>query len=98
MRFDRQRAHLYDAGMRAIILLLAIAVSGCLATPVSSSPTNNQDIDVQQLFTHEGCTVYRFRDGGYHYYVRCAQGVAQTMSPQSCGKNCVRDEAISTTP
>jgi hypothetical protein len=67
-----------------------------LAAPIASYPTDNEGIDVHQLFTHDGCTVYRFRDGGYHYYVTCARGPAQTISPVSCGKNCVRDEEIFT--
>jgi hypothetical protein len=84
--------------VRTLILLFAIVSTACVSAPVSSSPTNNQAIDVEQLFTHEGCTVYRFRDGPYHYYVRCDNGTAQTISPQSCGKNCVRDEIVPTQP
>ena len=38
---------------------------------------------VETLFTHEGCTVYRFDDGRTVYYTNC-QGSTQS----SCGKNC----------
>ena len=40
-----------------------------------TAPTDNSAIAVEQLFTHDGCSVYRFRDAGYpRYYVRCANG------------------------
>jgi hypothetical protein len=49
------------------------------------------------MFTHEGCTVYRFFDQRYHYYVRC-QGAesARTLSSASCGKNCSYEDEIPT--
>lgn len=41
------------------------------------------DFKVEKLFTHEGCTVYRFDDTRTVYYTNC-QGSTQS----SCGKNC----------
>jgi hypothetical protein len=84
--------------LRTVAALSFLSLTACIAAPIASSPTNNADIEVEQLFTHDGCAVYRFRDGGYHYYVRCNTGTAQTMTPKGCGKNCVRDEVIATTP
>jgi Domain of unknown function (DUF4884) len=39
--------------------------------PIASTPSSNPDVQVDLLFTHDGCSVYRFHDGTYHYYVRC---------------------------
>ena len=38
---------------------------------------------VEKLFTHEGCTVYRFHDDRTVYYTNC-KGSTQS----NCGKNC----------
>ncbi len=78
--------------------LAALACSGCLAPPVASSPSNNSQIEVETLFTHDGCTVFRFYDAGYHYYARCedARVSVATMSDVSCGRNCVQQEEVPT--
>lgn len=56
--------------MRSIVLIAALALVGCVETPVSTNKTNNQSVPVSLLFEHEGCKVFRFQDGGrYHYYV-----------------------------
>jgi hypothetical protein len=80
--------------------LVAMACSACLGTapPVTSTPSNNPKIEVETLFTHDGCTVFRFYDAGYHYYAHCAgthESVA-TMSSVPCGRNCVRQEEVPT--
>jgi len=80
--------------------LLAMVCSACLTptAPVASSASSNSSIEVETLFTHDGCTVFRFFDAGYHYYVRCAGTHASvaTMSNVTCGRNCVRQEEVST--
>ena len=56
------------------------------------------EFKVEKLFTHEGCTVYRFFDDRTVYYTNC-QGSTQS----NCGKNCeqnvdtnvVEDETVS---
>ena len=74
-----------------ILVSAALAVGGCgPVDPVATSPTNNPSVEVEELLTHEGCTVYRFRDSGspslllgkgqYHYYVHCRDAPA-TGSP-----------------
>jgi len=95
-----RESSLYEKSMGKILILVLTALSsaGCVAEPVAAYGTDNSAIDVHQLFTHDGCTVYRFRDASFHYYVTCARGPAQTMTQVSCGKNCVREEAIVTTP
>jgi len=88
-----------------VIRLLGIGIGALACTacypanpPVASSRSNNATIEVQTLFTHQGCTVYRFVDAGYHYYVRCDSPHAElaTMSHDNCGRNCRRDETIQT--
>ncbi len=85
--------------MRALALcLLVIPLSACVTDPLATSPSNNPDLHVDTLFTHEGCTVYRFHDLGYHYYVRCADAPPRaTVSTFTCrGKGCVNEDAIPT--
>jgi hypothetical protein len=87
--------------MRALAAcLVATSFMGCVATePVATSPSNNPDLHVDTLFTHDGCTIYRFRDLAYHYYVRCQDASpAQTISTLGCGKTCRREEVIQTLP
>lgn len=82
-----------------LVLVAAVALGGCMTPPVASAQTDNEQVAVDTLFTHDGCTMYRFRaDYRYHYYARCSgsQPEVQTMSPVSCGKNCVRDETVAT--
>ena len=70
-------------------------LTGCEKTPVNRTGTNNPEVLVDTLFTHEGCTVYRFTDSGhFHYYTKCNTGTSETLSTQSCGKNCTQQESI----
>ncbi len=71
-------------------LILILFLSGCYEKPISVIKTDNQDIDVKLLFSHKGCSVYRFEDAGTHYYTDCGE----TISTKSCGKGCRRDENI----
>jgi hypothetical protein len=75
-------------------------VSGCVASSLEDQPTNNPDVVVERIADHDGCTIYRFRDGQYHWYVRCndrdRERAVVTLTPQRCGKGCTRDEAVTT--
>ncbi len=84
--------------MKRNLLFVAMLATGCMpADAISKHATNNPNVDVELLFSHDGCDVFRFRDPGYHYYVRCQNAsVQQTNQNISCGKNCVTDEAIQT--
>lgn len=79
------------------LCLLGLGCSACFSAsaPVSSSPSNNSNIEVETLFTHDGCTVFRFFDAGYHYYARC-DGAHATISTVSCGRHCTRQEEVRT--
>ena len=84
--------------MKPLLALFALSLFGCVQPALTVADTNNENIQVEHLFTHDGCAVYRFRDGVYHYFVKCdaAAQSAQTISMVSCGKGCARDELIST--
>ncbi len=60
-----------------LVVVLLIVLSGCTVDPVTQSNTNNKAIQVDLLFTHDGCNVYRFTDGEYHYFVKCKDASTQ---------------------
>ena len=54
--------------------MLLLAFANCTITaPISSTPAkNNPGYDVEYLFEHDGCRVYRFRDSGnWVYFTNC---------------------------
>lgn len=76
--------------MKKLILLMLLV--GCeVADPIEIHRTDNAQVPVSLLFTHEGCKIYRFGDDGqYRYFVKCSNGDASTSSDhiENCGKNC----------
>jgi hypothetical protein len=89
--------------MRSRILLLpvlAVAATGCLAQALKVTPTENPEIKAELLFTHEGCRIFRFRDGNLPvYYADCSGGKAPSASVswrRACGKNCSRPVLVTT--
>jgi hypothetical protein len=81
--------------MFACVALLGLA--GCMESKpaAETSQTNNAAIQVDTLFTKDGCTVYRFEDAGRsRYFVRCESGQTRTEWTESCGKNCTRPVEI----
>ena len=82
---------------RALAAIAATVIAGCGADAVSTEPTDNTQIKVDRLFDHDGCTVYRFRDGETRYFVKCRDGSARTEWSEryQCGKSvCTRPVAI----
>ena len=64
---------------------------------MSTEPTDNPQIKVDRLLDHDGCTVYRFYDGGPRYFVRCRDGSTRTewSERHQCGKaTCLRDMSV----
>lgn len=67
--------------MKPLLFLAAITVlsfSSCNTTEplVRSQAQNNKTYEVDYLFEHEGCKVYRFRDSGaYVYFTNCTGDV-----------------------
>ena len=77
-------------------IFIALLCAACEKVPEETSRTTNPNVGVEKLFSHDGCTVYRFEDGGRsHYFTKCIDAKSQAISQQSCGKSCVRDEVIS---
>ena len=72
--------------------------AGCVVPALQATASNNAAVPVDYLFTHDGCRVYRFLDGQYHYFVRCDPPAtsAATFDTRSCGKNCAVEESIPT--
>jgi len=76
-------------------IILAVAVTVLLAAcgkPAETSAPAGRDFVVDRLFHHEGCTVYRFADGGnYRYFTNCS---GSTQWTESCGKGCYRSQGV----
>lgn len=66
--------------MKALIAIAASALflSGCARDPVETSRTDNPQINVEKLFEHDGCSVYRFMDGASPVYYTNCQGSTQS--------------------
>lgn len=77
---------------RLSIYALTALLSACGVEPEQTAASSNDAVTVERLFSHDGCTVYRFRDGAQHYYTRCSGGEVTTTSQRNevCGKNCNR--------
>lgn len=81
----------------AILIISALALAGCYKQSESSAHAG-VDFEVDRLFTHDGCTVYRFWDGaGRRYFARCeGASSAGTTWTETCGKNCTRSVEVPT--
>lgn len=69
--------------MKYLLIVLAIGLFGCdNRRPLTNEGTNNSYYNVELLFTHDKCKMFRFEDKGrYHYFTKCGQ----TMTEQSTG-------------
>ena len=77
--------------MNKILIILAVALLAGCGKPAETSTAVGKEFVVDKLFTHEGCTVYRFYDGGNsRYYTNCGS----TAWTRQCGKGCTRQEGI----
>lgn len=97
---DKLRQAATMALIVGVSFLTAVLAVGCTKHPEKVESSTNPNVAVATLFTHDGCTVYRFEDGGRdHYFARCGEK-AETISPKttSCGKSCIStlDENIRT--
>lgn len=71
-----------------------VTLAGCYASPVTQGPSNNPEVPVALLFSHDGCDVYRFDDQGAHYFARCRDSrTLSSIKTQQCGR-AVCDEEI----
>lgn len=82
----------------ALIAMLVLA-TGCAKNAERTDTKGVGEFQVETLFTHDGCTVYRFHDIRYRYFVKCENGDASTTSSysvQSGKTTTVVDDEIST--
>ena len=83
---------------KIMLSLAALAmVTGC-EKPAEAVVRTGIGFTVERLFTHEGCTVFRFGDAGRsRYFTRCDGIAAQatTTWQESCGKNCTHPVEVS---
>jgi hypothetical protein len=49
------------------------------------SPSNNESYNVDYLFEHDGCKVYRFFDRGHYVYFTNCTGETVSMEEDSAG-------------
>lgn len=86
----------------AITLAALVLLVGCMeAKQAESSSAAGIEFRVDRLFTHDGCTVYRFTDAGYNrYFTRCDGSVSSDVSwsdSYQCGKaRCTRPMNVPT--
>lgn len=85
--------------MKKLILLAAILLVGCEKDPESVQMVGS-DFKVGKLFTVDGCTVYRFADGGRPVYFTNCPGQASSSYTRSNGKHqsTYYSDVITTTP
>ena len=74
-------------------ILLAITTVFLIACTKEAESTQEVGFGykVEKLFTVDGCTVYRFSDGGYKYFTNCKGNVEWI---ENCGKACNREISI----
>lgn len=83
--------------MRTLFTFMAaLALVGCSKDPVSISGTDNREIQVAELFTHHGVTIYRFIDGGRWVYFSSNAGDVTAQHTENCGKGCIRTVTVET--
>lgn len=87
-------------------LLFFVIAAGLFALGISfvqqfaePSPEHKAAMRVPQLLSEtDGCKVYRFVDGGTHYFTRCGATVETVKNyTESCGKGCTRRRTESIT-
>ncbi len=76
---------------KVLAIAVILTLTGC-SKPAETSTSVGREFVVDKLFTHEGCTVYRFEDAGSkRYFTNCS---GSTTWREGCGKNCTRDMNI----
>lgn len=77
--------------MRYVMLMVAaLMLTACNKEPETTRAAG-VGFKVETLFTVDGCTVYRFADGGYKYFTNCK---GTTEWSENCGKACTREVSI----
>jgi hypothetical protein len=84
--------------VKSLILALLTLLLGCDPVPTQKTiKSSNPTVTVGLFFEVDGCKVYRFKDGDYHYFVKCVGSDFQTTADyKGCGKDCAKPEEIPT--
>lgn len=77
-----------------VAAVIALSATACMKQPEEAHSAGN-DITVETLFTHDGCTVYRFYDNNWRYFTNCK---GRTEWNESCGKNCSKQQSVDGQP
>ncbi len=83
----------------SVFVFFALSLHSCLiGRPITSSaPKNNKTYQVDYLFEHDGCKVYRFHDDGrYVYFTNCTGEVSsyQNDSTRTPVVNVIRKNSL----
>ena len=63
--------------MRFGVLFFVLLLAACVKDPISRQVTDNANVQLSLLFSHEGCSIYRFSDAGeLHYFADCRNSVS----------------------
>lgn len=62
----------------SVIVLLLFGLSSCVRGPQQVYSTTNRNYTLALLFEHEGCKVYRFKDGDRFVYWTDCRGKLET--------------------
>jgi hypothetical protein len=97
MGFDMKLSeYLYPFFMTIVSVLVGMVLIGLGVVFLAAifNPTEEQQAQMhktQIISEVDGCKVYRFYDGNYHYVTRCGDKVTtQKNWSESCGKACTR--------
>ena len=80
-----------------IIIVIAGLLSCAAGVPITKqAPVNNKTYEVEYLFEHDGCKVYRFADyGDFIYFTNCNGEVSKAKN-DSTGSRVIN--VVRTTP
>ena len=75
-------------GMGLLLWFVIILIALCFGPSEEALARNHAMQVIQEM---DGCKVYRFYDGNYHYVTRCGANVVTRKNwNENCGKACTR--------
>jgi hypothetical protein len=75
----------------SLTIIVVLSLDSCATEiPIAKqAPANNKTYEVEYLFEHDGCKVYRFTDhGDYVYFTNCT-GEVSKMKGDSTGSRVI---------
>ena len=77
-----------------VVVFMFLSAFGLILFLKSLAPLDEQIAEMQKMQViqeFDGCKVYRFYDGNYHYVTRCGDHTAtERHYSEYCGKACIR--------